>query len=395
MTTDLEKIPPEVLRQAAHWVWVLHTYKDPRPHLEDYAVWLNASEENDRAYLLVQQIWRGLDEAYTQGRLTEPDLVPPAVSQSPSTQRDSSRWIRSATLVCLLALTALGALLFQYPSFESIENRLRVIGTALHLVAAHVPQPDACRPPTACLSAQGHYASDYEHTRQLDLSDGSVVILNTNSQVTVDFKTGLRRVLLDRGEALFKVKKNDAAPFEVPVGSTIVESVGTVFMVERKVHDAAEVMVEQGAVRLHVNKVAEPYVLKQGDTATVDHGKFILGPPEPSQTDGRSAWVEGVVSLHGVTLAEAAERFNPYNRRQLVVDPDIASIPVNGIFIATNPEGFAEALEQLNGIHHSVTPDPATGVELIRLSKKALPGAAPIKTTDGKKLADRHPENEN
>ena len=71
MTTDWEQIPREVLLQAAHWVYVLHTYADARPHLANYANWLNAGAENDRAYLLVQQLWRDLEEAYTQGRLGE------------------------------------------------------------------------------------------------------------------------------------------------------------------------------------------------------------------------------------------------------------------------------------------------------------------------------------
>ncbi len=63
------------------------------------------------------------------------------------------------------------------------------------------------------------------------LNDGSVVNLNTNSLMRVQLTPELRHVVLERGEALFKVTHDKKRPFDVDAGSTTVRAVGTEFSV--------------------------------------------------------------------------------------------------------------------------------------------------------------------
>jgi transmembrane sensor len=224
----------------------------------------------------------------------------------------------------------------------------------------------------------------------LPLADGSEVVLNANSQVTLDITPDHRRVRLDRGQAQFNVSKNERVPFEVPVDSTVVEALGTVFTVKKGALGDSEVVVVEGRVLIHAQERDPGFPLGEGQTADVEQGHVQMRPKEISQLDARNSWTAGVVELRSTKLSEAAERFNPHNRRQLVVDPDIADMHVDGIFVASDPEGFAASLEQLRGIHRSFSRDPETGVEIIRLSKQALPSGSSNMTGDGKRLADPH-----
>lgn len=67
--------------------------------------------------------------------------------------------------------------------------------------------------------------------KRLELSDGTSIFLNTDSQIEVDYFPGKRRAFLHKGEAFFTVAKNSEAPFEVNTPSGIVRVLGTQFSI--------------------------------------------------------------------------------------------------------------------------------------------------------------------
>ena len=72
-----------------------------------------------------------------------------------------------------------------------------------------------------------HYVTVIGERSTFTLSDGSVVTLNTNSELVVDFSEGRRDIRLSRGEANFDVAKNPDRPFVVRAGDGVVWAVGT------------------------------------------------------------------------------------------------------------------------------------------------------------------------
>ncbi|WP_447725269.1 FecR family protein [Sphingomonas koreensis] len=82
--------------------------------------------------------------------------------------------------------------------------------------------------------------------RIIDLADGSRVILNGNTRVTIDRDTP-RHVELAQGEALFEVRHDEANPFLVVTGNTRLLDAGTVFNVIAE-DGALDVEVAEGAV---------------------------------------------------------------------------------------------------------------------------------------------------
>src|ERR1700760_3749852 len=72
------------------------------------------------------------------------------------------------------------------------------------------------------LRSRGRYSTSKGETKVVALKDGSVVTLNTDTEIAVEFGDTLRSVELVKGEALFDVSKNRLRPFVVSAGDTSV-----------------------------------------------------------------------------------------------------------------------------------------------------------------------------
>ena len=84
--------------------------------------------------------------------------------------------------------------------------------------------------------------------RNLVLSDGSTLLLNTNSRVTVDFSDDVRNIVLLKGEAHFEVAHDTTRPFTVTAGNNTVTAVGTAFNMQYVDDNAFELVVTDGKV---------------------------------------------------------------------------------------------------------------------------------------------------
>jgi transmembrane sensor len=91
--------------------------------------------------------------------------------------------------------------------------------------------------------------------RQIQLEDGSVVILKANSSVTYPEHFGKQsRSVFLKGEAFFNVKRDPTKPFVVHAGELVTEVLGTSFTV-KSYEDAQsiEVLVATGRVSVYEN----------------------------------------------------------------------------------------------------------------------------------------------
>ncbi len=195
------------------------------------------------------------------------------------------------------------------------------------------------------ITAPHRYDTRVGEIRQVPLSDGSLIAINTQSAVEVAMHPDVREVTLTRGEAWFKVAHDKNRPFIVSAGRIRVRAVGTAFSVHR--HDeGAEVLVTEGAVETWTVGEEERRVrVEAGSKAYVAEYE----PPKPVEASadiGRSlAWREGQIVLEGETLDDAVAQFNRYNTRKLVIsDPGLAEEKLVGQFRATEPLTFAGAV---------------------------------------------------
>lgn len=239
------------------------------------------------------------------------------------------------------------------------------------------------------------YATDFGGLSRIVLDDGSVVNLNTNSLMRVQLTPELRHIVLERGEALFKVAHDKNRPFDVDAGNTTVRAVGTEFSVRVREPTGAtsggkdiEVLVKEGRVAIDPPKKKDKPIervdvlprsmstLSAGEAVTITAKRVTTEPPQmqvqkvaEADVDRKLSWTEGRLWFERQTLKDVVAEFNRYNRRQMVIaDPAIENLRIGGGFEATDPESFVAALEKTLGVR--AFPSPSSDgdeAEVIRL----------------------------
>jgi transmembrane sensor len=168
-----------------------------------------------------------------------------------------------------------------------------------------------------------------EH-RDVTLSDGSTVHLNTNTQLAVTMGRGTRNVHLEKGEALFEVTSDPSRPFHVTAGDRNVRVVGTAFNVLR--HDGRiTVTVERGNVDVTADGARGDVRLGAGDQYAAREGAraYQVAKIDPTVA---AAWRDGRAVFTNATLAEVASDLSRYYGRPIVVrDAEVAAMRFSGI----------------------------------------------------------------
>jgi len=203
----------------------------------------------------------------------------------------------------------------------------------------------------------GRFSTSVGEIRRIALPDGSVVTLDTDSTIQVDYGKQGRIVKLSQGVALFDVAHDPHRPFIVEAGSLRVRAVGTSFIVRHLEEPSAEVTVTRGVVDVWQEvTVPEPSIrMKAGLRLAAT--KHTVGPPQSmteEQISRATAWQNGIINLDGRFLEEAAEEFNRYNELKIHVDPSLARQSVVGRFSVNDPRSFTTAAAAMLGARVSI-----------------------------------------
>jgi ferric-dicitrate binding protein FerR (iron transport regulator) len=138
----------------------------------------------------------------------------------------------------------------------------------------------------------------------LQLSDGSKVWLNAVSSLRYPtaFTEHERKVMLS-GEAYFEIAKEAARPFQVWVGNTRIEVMGTHFYVNAYGDDASvKVTVIDGSVRIVQGN--ESRVIKTGEEASIRQGKISVTKANLPQASG---WHNDRLAFNNTPLSDVAK----------------------------------------------------------------------------------------
>jgi len=205
------------------------------------------------------------------------------------------------------------------------------VGVALHL-------PETVR--------EKSFSTAIGQIREVVLEDGSVMVLNTNTQIRVRFTQEVRAIDLLRGEAQFDVAKNKKRPFIVSAGDTLVRAVGTSFTVSMLPKRPVQVLVKEGVVELQRADAAAAIPVRASANiqaiAPVGAPFVTLAVPEEKLVRDL-AWQQGHIALENKSLQEAAEEFARYSEVRIVVDPAVSDRTVTGLFASNDPIAFARA----------------------------------------------------
>jgi len=279
-----------------------------------FEAWVRADSCNAQAYAEVCATWQELVKSGPLVRAVSFGQVMNAAAAPPSRGR---RWMA-------IALAAgIGAI---------------VLGGAWNLYKQQAE--------TGFQTAIGEHAA-------VALSDGSSFDLNTNSRVLVDYSERTRVILLERGEAFFKVAHDTQRPFWVHAGNSWVRAVGTAFNVYLS-PTGPVVTVSEGTVNVvsagsQEVPPSDPAVTKSGASVTAGEQADVRGRAEvihelsSAQLSRLLAWRLGSLDFDNQPLGDVADELMRYTTLRIEFDDDaLRSLPVGGTF-QTSPEG-AEAL---------------------------------------------------
>ena len=199
------------------------------------------------------------------------------------------------------------------------------------------------------------YFSQLGQTRDVTLSDGSVLTLNTNSRVDVEFEDDVRSVRLVRGEVLFDVARDTERPFRIDTPSGDIEVLGTIFAAELR-SESLEVAVIEGHVALapESGEVERRQEMTSGMIGYANAADVISETVGLQEVEDRLLWRSGRIRFKNMPLSDVAEEFNRYSRLQLdIQDPNVADLRIGGTFAVDNVDGFLRLAETGLGLRVS------------------------------------------
>jgi len=187
------------------------------------------------------------------------------------------------------------------------------------------------------------------------LTDGSTLILNTDTKVNVRYQERERNIKLVKGQAIFEVAKDTSRPFIVTAGDKRIIALGTAFDVRLDDLIGIEVVLIKGrvsvdeALKPQEHEVgpqhAAPIELIAGERLIAHYDAPIM--VQKTNTKEATSWREGRLTFRDISLAEAVKEMNRYSPQKLVLsdDPRVRDIRVGGIFKTGRESTFIKALE--------------------------------------------------
>jgi transmembrane sensor len=336
--------PKEIDEAASRWLFLRQeglTIEQER----EFRRWLQSDHRHAETYHSQARAWRGLDELAGSplARRLEAELdekfAPESGNNLDFSQRKRSHYVPGiATAVAACLLFVAGYFAWWRPMQSS------------------APFADTAATPVGVI-------------RQLDLPDGSIVRLNTDSALEVVFTKIERRVRLTRGEAFFTIAKNPARPFIVNAAGVDIRAIGTAFNV-RLHSESVEVLVTGGKVRVDDAQLGTS-LLSQTAAADADDPILHAGqrvripvvipkaiPPPmqptavpPMEIERALAWQYRRLVFERAALSDIAAEFNRYNDQKVTVpDPELAARQFGGNFEANDLKTLLELLRTTYGV---------------------------------------------
>jgi transmembrane sensor len=303
--------------EAADWISRASRGLSAEEHAE-LRLW-RASPANARALQQLSALWNEMDV------LRELSSVFPEPAASKRETAPGRRW-RPAIAAAVVLVTLTTAFALQRYVSEDTPVAARAVGSDF----------------TTAVGEQ----------RNVPLPDGSLLTINTASQVqVVSLGRESRELRLVRGEAHFTVAPDAARPFRVSAAGHVVQAIGTAFDVRLLPGGGLEVIVTEGHVKLLSGDGAVGDLLKDQYMHIAADGASTVGKLDEEAIASRLAWRSGMLVFDGQDLEEVLAEFSRYtSTRFALTDPRLRDIRIGGYFTAGDTSALREALKANFGI---------------------------------------------
>ncbi len=320
--------------QAIDWLVRLRDDAVSDEEIKEFAEWLALDCRHSQAFAYVEDVFDSMVAAASKGAV---------VSNSPSITRDTQTVAAPPRII----LEAKNKSLSRY-------NRSWGLGllatVAVWLFAVVLILPVDSHPFDSLLS---DYHTATGELFEIDLVDGSKILLNTNSAVSVNFSDSKREVILHHGQARFTVATDQQRPFDVKADELNVRALGTVFEVFRANALETSVTVQEHSVQVDM---VEDRQLEAPSHNTLSK-RLLAGQRLSYRHDGDLSHVEKVpldqvtswqrrrLVINDRPLGELIEELNRYRvGRVFLSDAQLHDMHVTGVFSLEYPDQILDSI---------------------------------------------------
>ena len=297
----------ELSDQAIEWIVLLNSDNASDQNRLQAAQWINRSPSHRKAFAEAEQLLLDMGEVITNNvRLIKAE---PTISNKPLRNLIASlRALAAASIVIALLLP-----------FTNLTDRLL-----------------------------SDYYTGVGEQQIVTLADGSKIMLNTDTAISVAYTPSGRQLTLKHGQAVFYVAADRNRPFEVATDIAVVKALGTVFEV-REEGQSTQITVQEHAVSvkgLHDKDYVNTARVNAGQQA-VFHSKHGLSGVIDVDTN-QSAWQRGKLVFNNQPLSAVVAELDRYLPGHIaIVDKSLTALRVSGVFPITDPTATLTMIEQL------------------------------------------------
>lgn len=334
MPQPVEESPsPDLTGIAVEWLVQLRGGGLSEAQTHAFADWLSESAEHANAFakaeryfndmVTAEKLLRPADKAFTHPKQR---LIPPVTALP---RRTFKPWLAIPLALAAAWLVAVGLVL---PSQTNLLDNLL-----------------------------SDYHTQTGETRDIELADGSRLLLNTNTAVSVDYRPSQRLVILHHGQVNCTVAKDATRPFEVKADNLMVRALGTVFEVYRKTAGDITVTVREHAVAARIQNASTENNERESNPVNIQAGQRLvyqgdsrLNQPSTVNPTQAAAWQHHHLSVKDRPLSELVEELNRYRLGRIYLAGNtLKNLRVTGVFPLDNPDAVLSSVRKVLGLQES------------------------------------------
>ncbi len=349
MSRDPDTVAPQISQAAAEWFVIMREPVVCESDRAMFSTWLQASPVHVRAYLDIVRLWGDAAQLGPELAVEMEQWIPAEANVLPLRETETLRQRRHA--VKANAAHDTGTARRPRGFRRRVYVAASVVALACLVSATALWQ---ARQPSA-------YATDVGEQRVLTLEDGSIIRLNSRSEVSVRMLPEQRLIELIDGQALFEVAKDPLRPFIVRSGEVSARAVGTQFDVYRKPTGTVVTVVE-GLVEVRMEPLRRgmgvgvseppppPVPVKAGEQVTISRAGAIEQRHD-ANVNAATRWLQQELVFEGQPLSAVVQEFNRYQRVPIVLaDPALGDLRINAVFNTTGPEPLLRFVDRMEGV---------------------------------------------
>lgn len=309
----MKTVISDTKQQSLFWLTKINSGQLSEAELQDFKVWLKASDDNHQAFRKVSLLWRTL--AYAPTLTEQPKLLEP--NKKPRINKRLYTWYAVA------ASLLIGIFITLLPTLERPAHYLETEKVStLELRTAK------------------------DEIKQFTLLDGSKVWLGAGSRLLVNVETSSRHTQLLMGEAMFDIHPNSQIPFYVQSGDVDIKVLGTIFEVQKR---SAGVLINVAEGKVRVAAQNQFRLLEMNESIYFQKNRVL---PLPSLIDPESfaLWRSKRFHFVNTQLKDVFLKLNRYYKSIIYIDdPSLSDISITAAF---QLDQLDQLLNSLSSIHN-------------------------------------------